>query len=296
MSLHKNIETTIREKDKIEKGGPNHIGTGMKMVENRTYRLIKGIKSPEEAPDLQLATMNVPENSIETKDQDKDVGMTKGTKSQEIVVITITNREEETTMRWITERTKKDILKNTPLKEGKEDLTTMMTNIPKEDTMIRSAFKKMKKILTEEKINLTMMTMKEGTKGTRMKGEEKVLTITKETETDTVNKITTEDKDMKSKEAQALEKTNIRDPIEKDKTKEGLMMTGTGTHKEGIEKITKGKEKEIAKEEEAEAEKKALINTSLTEEIDMKRIHPENKVIAMKESIPEVADTLEAQE
>jgi hypothetical protein len=80
--------------------------------------------------------MNVPENSIETKDQDKDVGMTKSARTQETVVITIMNQEEDTMMTRITEKMRKDMPKNTLLKEDKGDLMMMTTNIWKEDTMI----------------------------------------------------------------------------------------------------------------------------------------------------------------
>jgi hypothetical protein len=114
--------------------------------------------------------MNVPENSIETKDQDKDVGMTKGARTQEIVVITIINQEEDTMMTRISEKMRKDMPKNTLLKQDKGDLMMMTTNIRKEDTMIRGALTKRKKILTGEKRNLAMATMKEGTKDPRTKG------------------------------------------------------------------------------------------------------------------------------
>jgi hypothetical protein len=118
----------------------------------------------------------------------------------------------------------------------------------------------------------------------------------KETETDTGNKTTAEDKDMKRKEAQALKRKNIPDLIETDKINEDPMTTDTDTHKEGIKMTIKKKDKEIDRPEEAEAEKKVHININLTKETDMKKIHLENRAIATKDNIPEVPETLEAQE
>ena len=94
--------------------------------------------------------------------------------------------------------------------------------------------------------------------------EKEALTITKEIKVDIWNKITTEDKGMIEKEARALIKINIPDLIEIDRNKEGLMVIDTDIQKEWEE--TKMKEKkrdsEIKKKDVAEADKKALKNTS----------------------------------
>lgn len=111
----------------------------------------------------------------------------------------------------------------------------------------------------------------------------------KEPEKDMQNKVITEDKEIKNKEAKVLEKTNIPDPIEKDKNKEDHMMTDTDIHNEKIEKICREEDKETGKPKEAEAEKKQ----NLTEETDINQTQLEDKGIATKERILEAAKALE---
>lgn len=292
LSLQLKIDTSIQERDKIDKGDPSRSLTDIKTQGNRNFLLIKEIKSPEEVPDLPLEDIKNLKNIIETKGQDKDILMALGIKTKENEVLTIMNPEEETTMKRTTKRMKKDINKNTLLKEGQKDLTMMTINSQKEGTMTKSALIKGTETITEEKKNQTMRTPTEEI-SMRMKVEEKVLIITKKIKTDMLNKVTIKDKDMKKIEAKALEKINIPDLIETEMIKEDYMMIDTEILIVGKETIIKEEDKEIEETKEAEVEKKAHKSKNITEETDTNKIHQENNHIDIKEIIPEVEEVQE---